>query len=408
MPTAQPSYATDWLALAQALQPETIALRRAIHQEPELGLELPRTRRKLLDSLAPLGLDVRLSETTSGIVAMLDTGRPGPVVLLRGDMDALPVREANDLPFRSALEGRMHACGHDGHSAMVMSAAKALVQRRDRLSGKILFMFQPGEEGWHGARFMIEEGLLDDPKPDLAYAFHVWPTLAKGKVMGRSGTLLAAHDTFEADIVGRGGHGSMPQDAIDPIPVACEAVLALQSAVTRRFSVADPVVVSVCAINGGTTDNVIPERVELQGTIRSLSLESRERAREIVPRVIENVAAAHGATVDFRLEPGFPPTVCASEAVARGRAVTGRLLGPDAWVEMAHPTMGAEDFSYVLQRVPGAMLLLGIGTSRPLHSNHFILDEDVLAVGVALLCGLVEDAARPAPSGPPLRERNAA
>jgi hippurate hydrolase len=285
----------------------------------------------------------------------------------------------------------MHACGHDGHTAMVMSAARALAAERDRMTGNILFMFQPGEEGWHGARYMIEEGLLDDPAPDFAYALHVWPTLEKGKVMGRAGTLLAAHDKFEAAIVGRGGHGSMPYDAIDPVPIACEAVLALQSAVTRRFPVADPVVVSVCSINGGTTDNVIPERVKLVGTLRSLSLESRERVRAIVPEVLQGVAAAHRARVEFRLTPGFPPTICAAEAVNRARTVTGRLFGDGAWVDMVFPTMGAEDFSYVLERVPGAMLLLGLGTERPLHSDHFMLDEAVLANGVALLCGLAAE-----------------
>jgi hippurate hydrolase len=383
-----------WLEAAEALQQDTIALRRAIHREPELGLDLPLTRRKLLDALAPLDLNLRQSERTSGIVALLDTGRPGPTVLLRGDMDALPMSEASDLEFRSAFDGRMHACGHDGHSAMVLSAARALTESRDRLKGRMVFMFQPGEEGWHGARFMIEEGLLDDPRPDFAYALHVWPTLARGKVMGRAGTLLAAHDTFVAEVIGRGGHGSMPHDAIDPIPIACEAVLALQSAVTRRFPVADPVVVSVCSIAGGTTDNVIPGRVTLKGTMRSLSLATREKARAVVERVLSGVVAAHGAELDFRLKPGFPPTVCAPEAVERARNVTARLFGEQAWVDMAFPTMGAEDFSYVLERVPGAMLLLGIGSEgadRPLHSDRFTLDESMLANGVALLCGLAAD-----------------
>ena len=385
----------DWLEAARALEPETIALRRALHREPELGLDLPETKAKLLDALAPLGLALRESERTSGIIALLDTGRAGPTVLLRGDMDALPMTEATQVPFRSARPGRMHACGHDGHSAMVFGAANALASARDRLKGRILFMFQPGEEGWHGARIMIEEGLLDDPAPDLAYALHVWPTLARGKVMGRAGTLLAAHDTFEIEMIGRGGHGSMPHDALDPIPIACEAVLALQSAVTRRFSVADPAVVSICSIAGGTTDNVIPGKVVLKGTLRALSLKTRDKARAVVEQVFGGVAAAHGAEAAIRLKPGFPPTICAPEAVDRARAVTGRLFGEQNWVEMPFPTMGAEDFSYVLQRVPGAMLLLGIGSEgadHPLHSDRFMLDESMLANGVALLCGLAADA----------------
>ena len=395
MPTSGIPAEVDWVAAAEAIQADTIGLRRALHREPELGLDLPKTKLRLLDALAPLGLRIRESERTSGIMALLDTGRPGPTVLLRGDMDALPMTEATELPFRSAQPGRMHACGHDGHSAMVLGAARALTAARDRLKGRILFMFQPGEEGWHGARIMIEEGLLDDPAPDLAYALHVWPTLARGKVMGRAGTLLAAHDTFEIEIIGRGGHGSMPHDALDPVPIACEAVLALQSAVTRRFSVADPAVVSICSIAGGTTDNVIPGKVVLKGTLRALSLKTRDKARAVVEQVFGGVAAAHGAEAAIRLKPGFPPTICAPEAVDRARTVTARLFGDEAWVDMAFPTMGAEDFSYVLQKLPGAMLLLGIGSEgadQPLHSDRFILDESMLANGVALLCGLAADA----------------
>ena len=395
MPTSGIPAEVDWVAAAEAIQADTIGLRRALHREPELGLDLPKTKLRLLDALAPLGLRIRESERTSGIMALLDTGRPGPTVLLRGDMDALPMTEATELPFRSAQPGRMHACGHDGHSAMVLGAARALTAARDRLKGRILFMFQPGEEGWHGARIMIEEGLLDDPRPDLAYALHVWPTLARGKVMGRAGTLLAAHDTFEIEIIGRGGHGSMPHDALDPIPIACEAVLALQSAVTRRFSVADPAVVSICSIAGGTTDNVIPGKVVLKGTLRALSLKTRDKARAVVEQVFGGVAAAHGAEAAIRLKPGFPPTICAPEAVDRARAVTAGLFGEENWVDMAFPTMGAEDFSYVLQKVSGAMLLLGIGSEgadQPLHSDRFILDESMLANGVALLCGLAADA----------------
>ena len=250
---------------AQADAEATTALRRAIHADPELGLDCPRTRDKLKAALADLPLNIRDSRRSSGFVARLDGARPGRTVLLRGDMDALPIHEDTDLDFASRIDGRMHACGHDTHSAMLAGAARLLAARRDRFDGTILFMFQPGEEGQHGARVMIEEGLLDDPAPQAAFAIHVFPNVPGGTVACRSGALLASTDALHATITGKGGHAAMPHDAIDPVPVACEAVMALQSFIARRVAVADPLVLSITSIHAGQTHNVIPDAVSQIG-----------------------------------------------------------------------------------------------------------------------------------------------
>ncbi len=218
------SLTADWMTASQALQTETIALRRAIHREPELGLRTPRTLAKVESALAGLPLKLKTGTSTTGLVAVLEGARPGRTVLLRGDMDALPMPEDTTLDFRSTIDGAMHACGHDAHTAMLVSAARILCAHRDRLSGRVLFMFQPGEEGFHGAKFMLEDGLLDDPAPDAAFAIHIAPNAPAGSIGSKAGPLLASADRLQIDVHGRGGHASMPHHAVDPIPIACEIV----------------------------------------------------------------------------------------------------------------------------------------------------------------------------------------
>jgi len=379
---------SDLIAAAEAGSDELIALRRAIHAEPELGLDTPRTRDKLEAALASLPLTIRRSDNTSGFIAVLDGGRRGPTVLLRGDMDALPIEEATGLDFASREPGKMHACGHDSHSAMLASAARILCAKKDELAGQILFMFQPGEEGHHGARIMIEEGLLDDPLPDAAFALHIWPTLAHGTVACRAGAMLASTDTLRARIVGKGGHAAMPHDARDPIPVAAEIVLALQSEVARRTPVTDPIVLSITKISAGTTHNVLPDAVELLGTLRTLSPEARQRGREAFERICTHVAAAHGCTAEVAIEQGYPPTINDPRAVELVREIAGA-----AYLELPASNMGGEDFSYVLEKIPGAMAFLGVSPSgedaakrAPLHNPSMMIDERVLPKGVALHC----------------------
>ena len=387
----------DLLDQARGFSDSIVSLRRAIHAEPELGLQTPKTRDKVRAALAHLPLEWKEGPSTTGLVATLKGGAgPGRRVLLRGDMDALPMEEATGLPFASTIRGAMHACGHDTHTAMLAGAAEVLCARADQLAGEVQFMFQPGEEGYHGARFMLEDGLID-PLPDAAFALHIMPNSPHGMIAGRSGALLASADQFDVVVEGRGGHGAMPHDALDPVPVACEIVTALQAMVTRKFNVADPVVVTVAQINAGTAHNVIADRATLRGTIRTLSPTSRARIGSKIERVVTLIAAAHDLSATVKITPGFPVTLCDPRAVALGEAVARDLGGEQAFHRLAAPIMGAEDFSYVLEKVPGAMFFLGVAhegadwrTCCSIHSTRMVVDEAVLPLGTALLAGCAE------------------
>ena len=366
-----------------------VALRRRLHEAPELGLVLPETQKAVLEFLADLDLEIATGGSTSAVVATLRGAAPGPTLLLRADMDALPMQEETGLPFASRHEGRMHACGHDAHTAMLAGAARLLARRRDALRGTVKLLFQPGEEGHGGARILIEEGLLEaDPKIDAAFAIHVNPTLAPGRVALRPGAMLGAGDVFSVDLSGRGGHASMPHDAADPVPVACEIVLALQSWVTRNIDAFDPVVITTTRIQAGSTHNVIPPSAHLLGTIRSVSERSRSAVHDGLRQVVAGIAAAHGLTAEAHIVPGYPVTVNHEEFAGFTAAVAGELLGDEAVRSMRAPIMGTEDFSYILQRVPGAFVFLGVrpggGAAEPIHSSRMVLDEDAMADGIAL------------------------
>lgn len=387
----------ELLARARALEGEIVELRRAIHREPELGLNTPKTRDKVRAALADLPLEWREGPSTTGLVATLKGGAgTGRRVLLRGDMDALPMPEETGLEFASKIAGAMHACGHDAHTAMLAGAARMLCERRDSLSGEVQFMFQPGEEGWHGARFMLEDGLID-PLPDAAFALHVMPNAPHGVIGGREGPLLASADQLEIVVEGKGGHASLPHETRDPVPVAAEIVLALQAMVTRQFSVHDPVVVTIASVTAGSAHNVISDRAVLKGTMRSLSATSRARLREAVELLAAGIAGAHGLTANVTVLEGFPVTVCDGRAVDFGEAVTRGLLGPDAFRRLADPIMGAEDFAYVLEKAPGAMFFLGVAPQGDnwaqccgIHSTRMIVDESAMPIGAALLAALGE------------------
>ena len=388
--------AEAWKSAGEAGLGQAIELRRAIHAEPELGLDLPRTTAKVKAALAGLPLEFREGPSTSGVVAVLRGPANGRTVLLRGDMDALPLTEDTGLTFSSRVEGAMHACGHDTHVAMLAGAAHALCAARERLAGTVLFMFQPGEEGWHGARHMLEDGLLD-PLPDAAFALHISPNMPSGAFAGRVGPLLAASDTLRIRVIGAGGHASMPHDALDPIPVLAEIVTALQTLVTRRVPVFEPAVITIAQIQAGTAGNVIPEDGRLLGTIRTLSERTRTLVHDGVRRVADNIAAAHGARCEVEVEHGFPVTVCDGRVTDLAERTATRLFGEGAWITMPNAMMGAEDFSYVLQKVPGAMAFLGATPEGgdyhnccALHSNRMVLDERVMARGIAMHCAMAE------------------
>jgi amidohydrolase len=397
------AFITTLRSQARGVQPRTVALRRALHRHPELGLDLPRTRDAVVAALADLPLQVHLGRSVSSVVAVLEGERPGPTVLLRGDMDALPLEEDTGLPFASRIEGAMHACGHDTHVAMLASAARVLAARRHDLAGRVLFMFQPGEEGFHGARHMIDEGLLDRTgpagRPDAAYALHISATLPAGEVHVRPGPVMAAADTVRVTVSGRGGHASAPHDALDPLPAAAAMVGALQTAVTRRVSAHQPVVVTISRIVAGTTNNIIPETAFMEGTVRTLSEATRATVHEEIRRVCRHTAMAHGCTAEVHIEQGYPVTVNDSDAAVRLGHLADAVVGPNRVVTMESPIMGAEDFSYVLSEVPGALAFLGgcppdvhPGAAPPNHSNRVVFDEDAMADGVAVYAGLALDA----------------
>ncbi len=386
------------LDTARTEEPAIISLRRAIHAEPELGLDTPKTLAKVKAALADLPLEWHEGPSCTGAVAVLKGSKPGRSVLLRGDMDALPMSEHTGLDFASTIPGRMHACGHDAHTAMLAGAARVLAKVRDELEGEVRFMFQPGEEGFHGARFMLEDGILggsdDYPLPDAAFALHVWPNAPNGRIEGRAGAMLASADMVEVTITGKGGHASMPYDAIDPVPVAAEIVLALQAMITRRFNAAEASVLTFGKIEAGTTNNVIPDSAYLLGTARNLSPERRAAVKDAIAEVAENIARAHRCTAEITITPGFPPTINDERAVALGERVALSLGGEEPWVTRPAPTMGAEDFSYVIEKVPGAMFFLGVAAAGVdwqgccgLHSSHMVLDENVLPKGTAFLAG---------------------
>jgi hippurate hydrolase len=387
---------TLWRDNADAILPDLIELRRAIHREPELGLQNPKTLAKIKDALAGLPLEFREGPSTTGLLAVLKGPSNGRTVLLRGDMDALPLHEDTGLDFSSETVGAMHACGHDTHVAMLVGAAKMLCARKDELAGTVYFMFQPGEEGHHGARFMLDDGLID-PLPDAAFALHIMPNAPHGVFTGRAGPLLASSDILSIKVKGAGGHASMPHDATDPIPVACEIVSAIQSMVTRKISVFDPAVITIAKIEAGTTNNIIPETASMLGTIRTLSPKRRAMVAEELHRLIPAIAVAHGCSAEVHIEQGFPVTICDNHAVRFGQQVVEAQFGTDSWMSLDHPIMGAEDFAYVLEKVPGAMFFLGASHEGDdwrsccgLHSNRMVLDERVMAKGAALHAALAE------------------
>ncbi|GAB3350794.1 M20 metallopeptidase family protein [Modestobacter lapidis] len=389
-----PNAVAELLAAARADADRTVDLRRRLHRFPEIGLQLPRTQATVLEALAELPIEVATGTSTTSVVGVLRGGRPGPTYLLRADMDGLPVHEDTGLPFASEVPGAMHACGHDTHVAMLVGAARLLAERRDSLAGQVVFMLQPGEEGFHGARYMLEEGLLDAvPEAPVsgAFALHISTMWRTGTINVRPGPMMAAGDIFRITLRGRGGHASTPHLAADPVPVAAEIVLALQSMVTRRVGVFDPAVVTVGHITAGTTNNIIPETAVLEGTIRTLSAQQRAATMDSVERVATHVAAAHELTVEFTREEGYPVTVNDPAVAAQVSATAATLLGEEASAVMPEPLMGAEDFSYVLERVPGAMAFLGAcppdldpGAAPGNHSNLVVFDEAALPAGVAL------------------------
>ena len=383
--------------------PDIVPIRRAIHRRPELGLDLPETQQLIADELRKLDLEPTLGTGLSSVTATIGKGQPERWVVLRADMDALPLTEETGLGFASDIDGRMHACGHDMHITMLLGAARLLVERfredPSSLPGPVRLMFQPGEEGFFGAKAMLDEGLLDDFAPEHArgFAIHISTLEPSGEIHLRPGALLASADNVSITVRGSGGHASAPHNAKDPIPVAAEIISALQVAITRSVNVFDPAVLTIAHLTAGTTFNIIPETAHLEGTFRCVSDERRAQLPDLIRRVVNGVAAAHGVEAEVEFTALYPVTVNDAEVFERVLDIARSVVGEADVHTMPAPLMGAEDWSYVLQRIPGVMAFLG---ARPRdrelagypqnHSNLVVFEEDAMAAGIALYTAVAQ------------------
>lgn len=409
----------ELIAEARSLQRNLVEWRHALHKEPEIGLDLPRTQEKVLAAIDGLGFEISTGTDTTSVTAVLRctadaahgdrpsssaastaASRGRPVVLLRADMDALPVQERTGVDFMSRIDGAMHACGHDLHTSMLLGAATLLADNRHRLAGDVVFMFQPGEEGYDGASVMVREGVLDAAgrRADAAFAMHVFSSMAPhGQFLTRPGVMMSASDGLFVTVRGAGGHGSAPHAAKDPVTVAAEMVLALQTMVTRQFDMFDPVVVTVGRLAAGTKRNVIPDVAGFDATVRTFSDAHRKRMQTAIPRLLEGIAHAHGLDVDVRYEAEYPLTVTDQAETEFAESAITELFGPSGarHARLPQPLSGSEDFSRVLAEVPGSFIGLGAvpagvdpATSAFNHSPFATFDDAVLADGAALYAQL--------------------
>lgn len=392
----------SWLSAARRALPAMRAWRMGFHLEPELSLQEGRTREKIVAALKELGIPFRTFDDFHGVVGLLGADRSGPVVALRADMDALPVTEQTGLPFASRYPGKMHACGHDVHMAALLGAAAMLVRSPRSTGGPVKLLFQPAEEEGRrgGALPLIERGCLEHPKVDYVVGQHVDPALALGSIGWRVGPTMAAADDFRITVLGKGGHASTPQQGPDAVVIASEIVTGLQTLVSRVREPFDPVVVSIGSIHGGTRNNILPDEVVLEGTVRTLKSSTQDLIEYSLKRRVRAIAASHGARARIRYRRGYPPLVnppAETRVVAAGLAAE---FGAKNVIEVDHAIMGAEDFSRYLERVPGTFLRLGVGIpNRPasLHSSTFSPDERALVLGATTLVTAAESLQRAAP-----------
>jgi amidohydrolase len=394
----------DW---RQAVRPEVlqsrdelIGWRRDLHQNPELGFQEFRTSKLVAERLESWGLEVKTGIAQTGVVGLLEGGLPGPTLLLRADMDALPILEETGVEYASQHDGKMHACGHDGHTSILLMAAKLLAAKKGSIQGRIKFVFQPAEEGPGGAEPMVKAGVLQSPQVDFALGLHLWSPLPVGHVAVSGGPVMAAADTFSVRVFGKGGHAAAPHECIDSVLIAAQMITSLHSIASRYVDPFEPSVLSVTRINGGTADNVIPGEVVFGGTVRTVRPETRERLKVRMREMIEHTAKGFGAHVQFEYHEGYPPLIN-DEKVSKWVDAICRDQNPDApsppLSVVPQRTMGGEDMAYFLQEVPGCYFFVGSGNSQTAcdyahHHPRFNLDEDALLVGVELFLRLAEQA----------------
>ncbi len=388
------------IELTPALISETIATRRDLHAHPELGFEEHRTAGIVAERLRELGYDVREGIAATGVIGVLRGMRPGRTIMLRADMDGLPVPEESDVPYRSLAPEKMHACGHDGHVAILLGAARVLAERRGELAGTLVLCFQPAEEGRGGAKAMVDEGVIERFGIERAYGLHLFSQLDTGRLGVRPGPFYASSDSIEIRIDGAGGHGAAPHLSIDPILVGATFVSALQQVVSRRVDPMHPAVVTIGSFHAGTTHNVIPSSAHLLGTVRAFDDAVRKRMPELIERVLRGTCEAADATYTFEYIWRYPVTSNDAAQTDYVRALAGATLGPENVVE-GEMHMGAEDFSFFAERVPACYFVLGsrggATTSFPHHHARFDLDEAALASGIRMMVALGLDAATSAP-----------
>jgi amidohydrolase len=374
---------------------DVVELRRDFHAHPELGFEEVRTAKIVAERLKALGYEVRTGLGQTGVIGILRTKRPGKTVLLRADMDGLPIDERSGVEFASMSPGKMHACGHDGHTAILLGAAQMIMERHDLVHGTIVLCFQPAEEGKGGARAMIEDGVLDDPHVDRVYGLHLSSLYPTGQVLVRPGPVMASSDSIEVTIRGRGGHGAAPQQTVDPIVTSAYFIAQLQSIVSRNVDPIEPAVITIGAIHGGTIHNVIPDSVAMLGTVRAYSEVERAQMKPRIERVLAGCCAGQGAAYDYRYVDRYPVTVNDATEAAYVHALATRTVGVQR-IGRLDQTMGAEDFSFMLQRRPGCFFFLGSQsderTAVAHHNARFAIDEACLPVGVQMMVALALDA----------------
>ena len=387
------------MAMAVSVSPsvvaDVIALRRDFHMHPELGFEEVRTAGIVADRLKRLGYEVKTGIAETGVLGIMRGRRPGRSILLRADMDALPVQEESSEPFASTQRGKMHACGHDGHVAILLGAAALIAERKDELAGTVILCFQPAEEGKGGARAMIGEGLLEEPYVDRVYGLHLLSQAPSGTIKVRPGPVMASSDSIEVAIHGRGGHGAAPHETIDPILTAAHFITQVQTVVSRKVEPVEPAVITIGAISGGTIHNVIPDDVRLLGTVRAFSADVRQQMHPRIEAILRGTCDAHGATYDLRYDWRYPVTSNDAFEAEYVRRLATEVLGEER-VQAMTPTMGAEDFSFMLERRPGCFFFLGTQsdqrTSFPHHNARFAIDEAALETGVRMMTALALDA----------------
>jgi amidohydrolase len=372
-----------------AILPSIVKIRHTIHQNPEIALKEFDTSALIRKLLRKAGIEVLKPFLETDVVAMVRGKRPGRNVTLRADIDALPLIEKTELSYASKRRGTMHACGHDGHTAMLLGAALLLNRMRDELNGSIRFVFQPGEEIVAAGKQLVARGAIQNPRPDAVFALHAWAGMPLGAVASKPGALLAASDFFTIEVKGKGAHGSRPEDSIDPILTASRVVEALHSVVSREVSSMEAAVLSVCRITGGTNGNVIPDSVELEGTTRYLKPELKKKMIAAIKRIVKGVCDSTGASFSLKYDSPYIPTINDERMVALGKKVALKVLGPGNWFDLTSPSMGAEDFSYYIRKFPGAMFRLGMGEkSASLHNSHFDFNDKAIGSGILFLVSL--------------------